>query len=109
HDEDGLFVQDEDPREARPDEKPIKHGEFGKEKFAKIFQTALCPDGEGFLEMCWSAKGGPDSLAQYVADHSGRKMHGHTETVLYPLDMVPKSGVNDQNYTADPKTEKKEK
>jgi hypothetical protein len=100
--EDMLWVQEEDARPARPDERPIKHAEFGKENFAKIFKNVVCPDGEVFLEECYTAAG-KDSLAQYVANQTGLKVHGHTTTVLFPLDMAPRPGETDQPTTTLPK------
>ena len=102
--EDEVWVDEPDPRPARGDEKP-PHSQFGRDNFAKIFKNVMCPDGEVFLEECYSSAKSPasDSLSQTVADQTGLKVHGHDKTVLFPLDMPPRPGETDSAPTSTPK------
>ncbi len=92
-----------DEEKASPSPGDGKPSQFGKANFAALINDVLCPDGEVFLEECYTAKGDP-SMAQKLADEIGRVVHGHTDVNLFPGATPPRPGEKDKPQTLKPNT-----
>jgi hypothetical protein len=72
---------------------PATHKEVPLRTFGQTLNAVLCPDGETYLEECYS---GQDTIGQPLADIIGRPVFGYTGKVVFS-DACPPIADRDSN------------